>query len=222
MTVFNPVLALNGDLGAVSFESEINYKMYNVEVSALNVDEDFSTLGLYLKVWKALDAMTPGIVLAYGSYDTALGDAVYDAALTANPYDELVLAALAGKAAFDFEDDFDSTIILGDEYGWGGGDDLAGASLIKIYVDDIATGMDPLSLNFYAAYVMSNQEKTDLAANAYEDATAWEAALGADYKITDNLKYSVYGAYADISYDVTGIDDPDSVYVLANAIKFSF
>jgi hypothetical protein len=88
---------------------------------------------------------------------------------------------------------------------------------MKLYVNDIKTGIDPLTLSAYAAYVMSNQED-----NAYEDATAWELGLGSAYKITDNLTYSVYGAYADISYDVAGIDDPDSVYILANAIEFTF
>jgi hypothetical protein len=119
--------------------------------------------------------------------------------------------------SFDFEDDFNSTVILGDEYGWGGGDDLRGMTMVKLYVDDIKTGMDPLTISTYAAYVMSNEDDTD-----FEDATAWEIGLGAAYKITDNLVYSVYGAYADIDYDVTGYDDPDSVYVIANAIEFSF
>ena len=229
-TIFNPVLGFDGDLGVVSFESEINYKMYSLESSSLDVDEDWSTLGLYLNVWKALDAMTPGLVLAYGSFDDTLGDAVFSAAAGGNTFGAGALRALSSTAAFDFEDDFYSTIILGDEYGWGGGDDLAGMTLIKLYVNDIATGIDPLTLNFYAAYIMSNQEATDAALlpdpltipNNYEDATAWEASLGADYKITDNLKYSIYGAYADISYDVTGIDDPESVYILANAITFTF
>ena len=229
-TVFNPVLGFDGDLGVVSFESEINYKTYTLEVDSFDVDEDWSTLGLYLNVWKALDAMTPGIVLAYGSYDTTLGDAAYDAVMGGNTLGGLACIGAMSSAGFDFEDDFYSTIILGDEFGWGGGDDLKGMTLIKVYVDDIATGMEPLSLNFYAAYVMSNQEATDAALlpgalatpNNYEDATAWEVSLGADYKITDNLKYSVYGAYADINYDVTGIDDPDSVYILANALKFVF
>ncbi|MDI9526373.1 MAG: hypothetical protein QM299_05125 [Pseudomonadota bacterium] len=219
LTLFNPQLAFNGDLGGLSFEAEINYKMYNLEVAGatvlgpLDFDEDFETLGLYLNVWKALDAMTPGFVVAYGSYDDGLAE---DIAAAGNP--GAFLANFQGSAAFDFEDDFNSTVILGDEYCWGGnGDDLQGMTLLKLYVNDIKTGIDPLTLYTYAAYVMSNQKD-----NAYEDATAWELSLGAAYKITDNLTYSVYGAYADINYDVTGIDDPDSVYVIANAIEFNF
>jgi hypothetical protein len=214
-TIFNPVLAFNGDLGAISFESEINYKMYSLEVDNLNFDEDWETLGLYLNIWKALDAMTPGFVVAYGSYND---DAVEDIAAGLAPLTAAGYASFVNTAAFDFEDDFNSTVILGDEYTWGGaGDDLQAMTLLKLYVNDIKTGIDPLTLSAYAAYVMSNQED-----NAYEDATAWELGLGSAYKITDNLTYSVYGAYADISYDVAGIDDPDSVYILANSIEFTF
>lgn len=214
-------LAFNGDLGPVSFESELNYNDYNAQAANGVVDVDFSTYGFYFNVWKALGTMTPGVVLAYGSQDA---DGI--AELSANG-----LAALAGNATLDFDDDFNSTVILGDEYGWGGGDDLKGMTLLKLYVNDIKTGVDPLTLSAYFAYVMSNQDDGDatgVAGNAaayrstYKDATAWELSVGAAYKITDNLVYTPYAAYADISYDVNGIEDPDSVYVLANAIEFTF
>jgi len=216
-TLFNPVLALNGDLGAFSFETEINYKMWNAQVEALDFDEDANVLGFYLNIWKALDAMTPGFVFAYGGYDK---DFVEDNIAIGGNF--------ASFGNFDFEDDFNSTVILGDEYCWGGGgDDLQGMTLLKLYVNDIKTGIDPLTLSAYAAYVMSNQEGQifdggAVVDNPFEDATAWEFGLGAAYKITDNLTYSVYGAYADINYDVTGVDDPDAVYMIANAIEFNF
>lgn len=241
MTIFNPVLAFDGELAGLSFEAEFNYKMYSFESSV--IDEDWETLGIYLNFWKALDSMTPGIVLAYGSQDNSMAKKVNEGktvlqtllagAELGDPTAQARLEAFGGEEAaegvldlydkinyltsFDFEDDFNSTVILGDEYGWGGGDDLRGMTMVKLYVDDIKTGMDPLTISTYAAYVMSNEDDTD-----FEDATAWEIGLGAAYKITDNLVYSVYGAYADIDYDVTGYDDPDSVYVIANAIEFSF
>ena len=207
-TMLNPVLAFDGDLGPVSFESEFNYKKYRSElynpvlIGALGDNKfDWSVWGVYLNFWKELDAMTPGFLFAYGSWDDkgGVGETGY---------------------GFCYEDDFDATLILDDEYAWGntsGGDGMVGMTTLKLYVNDIKTGIDPLTLSGYAAYVISNQED-----NAYEDATAWEVALGAAYKITDNLTYSVYGAYADIDYDVTGIDDPDSVYLIANAIEFRF
>ena len=218
--LFNPVLAFNGDLGPISFESEINYKYYTAEGGIADIDESFSTYGVYLNFWKALDNMTPGIILAYGSYNDEIADAMAELDPTdpaqAAPY--MSLSTVKNYGAFDFEDDFDSSIILGDEYCWGGsGDDLQGMTLVKLYVNDIKTGIKPLTLFGYFNYVMSNQKDTD-----YEDATAWEACLGTNYAITSNLNYSVYGAFADISYDVDGIDDPDSVYMVANSISFSF
>ena len=94
---------------------------------------------------------------------------------------------------------------------------MVGMTTMKLYVDGIKTPVAPLTLSTYFAYVMSNQE-----GNNFEDATAWEFGLGGNYKITDNLSYKPYMAYADISYDVAGIDDPDSVYILANAIELTF
>jgi len=238
-------LAFDGELGPVSFESEFNYNDYKLEAGDGAIDEDWYTWGAYLNVWKALDSMTVGATFAYGSYDDdqyefftgvvnqAQGKIDYvnaavgagsmtpeegAAAITKLKGAQALAKGIRDSTAFDFEDDFNSTVILGDEYCWGGnGDDLQGMTLLKLYVNDIKTGIDPLTLYTYAAYVMSNQKD-----NAYEDATAWELSLGAAYKITDNLTYSVYGAYADINYDVTGIDDPDSVYVIANAIEFNF
>lgn len=221
-TVFNPVLALNGDMGAFSFEAELNYKLYDTKVEAVNYDESFNTFGVYLNLWKALGNMTPGFIVAYGSVDKDAYNAAADLGTLAGTLNNAALAASAAKfaylSAFDFEDDFDSSIILGDEYCWGGaGDDLQGMTLVKLYVNDIKTGIKPLTMFGYFNYVMSNQKDT-----AYEDATAWEACLGTNYAITSNLNYSVYGAFADISYDVAGIDDPDSVYMIANSISFSF
>ncbi len=128
------------------------------------------------------------------------------------------LNTISQFTAFDFDDDFNSTVILGDEFCWGGpGDDLQGMTMLKFYVDNIKTGMAPLTISTYAAYVMSNQEDTD-----YEDATAWELGVGANYKITENLSYKPYAAYADMNYDVDGVDDPDAAYILANALEFTF
>ena len=206
-TMLNLVLAFNGDLGPVSFESEINYKKYDSElynpvlIGALGDDEfDWNTWGLYLNFWKELDAMTPGFLFAYASWDDEGG---------------------VGEtgAGFSYEDDFNATVILDDEYAWGNpnGDGMLGMTTLKLYVNEVKTGIDPLTLSAYFAYVMSNQED-----NMYEDATAWEACFGASYRITDNLIYSVYGAYADINYDADNIDDPDAVYLIANAIEFNF
>lgn len=217
VTRLNLVLAFDGELGPVSFESEINYNMFDVEYldPASTAEDSWNTLGIYFNVWKALDAMTPGLVLAYGSYDEDAPD----------------VPSLVGTKGFDFEDDFNQLVILEDEYEWGGGDGLTGMSLIKLYVNDIKTGIDSLTLSAYAGYVISNHEGNDVdgdgvltgaEVNKLEDATAWEFGIGATYRITDNLYYMPYVSYASIDYDVTNVDDPDAVYLIANGIEFTF
>jgi len=213
VTMLNLVLAFNGDLGPLSFEAELNSKQFDADFSTPDLDEDWWLYGIYFNVWKELDTMTPGLLFAYASYDDEGGPA-------------------KTGAGFGYEDDFDATVILDDQYAWGnaGGDGMVGMTTLKLYVNDIKTGIDPLTLSAYFAYVMSNQEDSTVIVggnpvriqNNFEDATAWEAALGASYRITDNLIYSVYGAYADINYDADNIDDPDAVYLIANAIEFNF
>lgn len=270
-------LAFNGDLGGMSFESELNYNDYRLTVDALGVREHFATQGYYLNLWKAMESMTPGITLAYGSYNKKAFNAISgapaaayapgiayisgvvvpgataavtaaNAAFTATPNATTLAAVnaataglataqatlattqataaatttsltkLAAAANFDFDDDFNSTVILGDEFGWGGnGDDLQGMTLVKLYVNNIKTGVAPLTLSGYAAYVSSNQKDT-----LYEDATAWEVGIGASYKISDNLVYTPYASYADMNYDSDLADDPKGAYILANAIEFAF
>ena len=213
VTMLNLVLAFNGDLGPLSFEAELNSKQFDADFSTPDLDEDWWLYGIYFNVWKELDTMTPGLLFAYASYDDEGGPA-------------------KTGAGFGYEDDFNATVILDDEYAWGNasGDGMLGMTTLKLYVNDIKTGIDPLTLSAYFAYVMSNQEDSTVIVggnpvriqNNFEDATAWEAALGASYRITDNLIYSVYGAYADINYDADNIDDPDAVYLIANAIEFNF
>lgn len=183
-------LEVSGDLDVIAFETELGYNNYNADYDG---GEDWTTMGFYLNVWKAMDAATVGGMLAYGSFDKDV------------------------QAGFDFDDDFDSTVILGDELGIGGGDDLLGMSLIKIYANGIKTGNESLSFGGYLAYIMSNHEDND-----YEDASAFELGVDGTYDITENLYYNAGLAYASISTDVDGVDDPDPIYTLYHTIKLTF
>lgn len=202
-------LGFDGKLGPLEFESELGWKKAQWEdfqdLAAINPSfanaEDSSVYGAYLNIWKTLDGMRPGLTLAYGSWD-----------------DE------AGKNGtgwgFDFRDDFCSNLILGDWIAWsditGNDEDLVAATLIKPYIADVKLA-DKLSASASFGYIMSNQKD-----NAYEDATAWEVDLGVAYSITDNLVYSVDAGYADISYDVEGVEDPDGIILAQHKIKFKF
>ena len=92
-------------------------------------------------------------------------------------------------------------------------------TMIKLYVSDIKTPVDKLTLKGSFGYVMSNQEGLG---NIYEDATAWDIDLGGTYAITDNLAYRFQAGYADFSYDIAGYTDPDPVMLLEHRIALSF
>lgn len=208
-------LGFDGKLGPLEFESELGYKKakwedfkqladyagLNPALAAFANAKDSSVWGAYLNVWKPLDGMTPGLTLAYGSWDDEAG-------------------RTGTGWGFDFRDDFCSNLILGDWIAWsditGNDEDLVAATLIKPYISNVKLA-DKLSASASFGYIMSNQKD-----NVYEDATAWEVDLGVAYKITDNLTYSIDAGYADISYDVDGIEDPDEIMLLQHKIKFVF
>lgn len=208
-------LGFDGKLGPLDFESELGYKKaewedfkkladyaaVNPALAAFANAKDSNVWGAYFNVWKSLDGMRPGLTLAYGSWDDEAG-------------------RTGGGWGFDFRDDFCSNLILGDWIAWsditGNDEDLVAATLIKPYIADVKLA-DKLFASASFGYIMSNQKDT-----AYEDATAMEVDLGVAYKITDNLVYSVDAGYADISYDVAGIEDPDSIMLVQHKIKFSF
>jgi hypothetical protein len=202
-------LELSGDLGnGLGFESELGWKQYDVEdlqaLAPLNAAyanaKDADVYGAYLNVWKNLDAAKLGLILTYGSWDDKAG-------------------STGTGFGWDYGDDFESNLILGDWVAWGSssGNDLEAATMVKLYAADIKSPVDKLTFKGSFAYIMSNQED-----NVYEDATAWEIDLGGAYAITDNLAYRFQAGYADISYDIVGYDDPDPVMLLEHRIALSF
>ena len=202
-------LELSGDLGnGLGFESELGWKQYDVEdlqaLAPLNPAcanaKDADVYGAYLNVWKNLDAAKVGTILTYGSWDDKAG-------------------ATGAGMGWDYGDDFESNLILGDWVAWGSssGNDLEAATMIKLYAADIKSPVDKLTFHGSVSYIMSNQKD-----NVYEDATAWEIDLGGTYAITDNLAYRFQGGYADISYDVNGYSDPDPIMLLEHRVQFTF
>lgn len=213
-----------GEVAGLGFEAEVDYKDYKCDwkntvdpyymVAGKNAAVDYALYGFYLNAWKQLDTAKVGAILAYGSYDA---DAIWGAG-----------------AGFDFEDDFDSTLILGDDYVFGDTgswstteDDLVGMTLIKLYANIAAT--DKITISPSAAYIISNQEKSTKYGDTtelLEEATAYEFDLEGSYKITDNLSYTIGGGYAkvDLAKVATSgvIDDPDPAYLLFHKLNFNF
>ncbi len=247
--IFNPKLAINGDLGPIGMEGEIDARRFaftegitgvsSIGGAAHQDDQNWWTYGLYLNIWaKALDAMTPGMVLAYGSFKN-----------------DICLASPNRFQGFDFGDDFNSTLILGDEMAWGGNGrtgvtDLYGMSMIKLYLNDIKTPVKALTLNGYYAYIKSNQGNyerptmvgstvtyvyngviSDSEKNLYHNAHAWEAGVGANYKITENLAFTPYFSYASITYSNPTLNEkygegnweqPAPIWLAGTDLSFTF
>ncbi|MGA1861324.1 hypothetical protein OWM07_00350 [Deferribacter thermophilus] len=180
-------VAFTGKVGMVGFEGEFSYVTMNDDD---NSSLDFDVYGVYLNGYAMVDKVKVGAIVAYGSYDK-------DA-----------------KKGYDFEDDFDSTLVLGDwlqlgddyAYGYGtkGESDLVGMTLLQLYAKTNVT--DKLSVNASLSYVFSNQED-----NEYEDVKAYEVDLGASYAITKNLTYSLAFGYAQVKdiIENNGLTDED-------------
>jgi hypothetical protein len=177
-------LAVGGKFGAVNVETEVKYTDVAVEDG-----QDYSLYGIYANVGYNMGAATVGFLTAYGSYDK-------DA-----------------NKAFDFADDFDSTLILGDDLGVGGGDDLTGFWANALYVSYDVTDKYNVLAKF--AYATSNWDK-----GALEDASAYELDVINTYAITKELSYYFNVGYAKV--DLDGSEDPDALVLVKHGLILSF
>jgi len=230
-------LAITGNFGAIGFESEFAYNDYKVDMTdSSDPDADdykWKTYGAYLNAWANIDTTKVGAMVAYGSWTDDK-----DVAPNANG----LAAGLRGKG-FDFDDDFDSTIILADEFEYGNqqmmdattiadsNDGLYGMTLLKLYA---SIAMGDITLSPAISYVMSNQKDFVDAdgnsiddSNIYEGARAWEVDFVMNYQVTDVFSYYAQFAYAQMSFDndimdELDIDDPDAVYQVKHGIKIVF
>ncbi|KAA0258330.1 hypothetical protein FHQ18_04000 [Deferribacter autotrophicus] len=184
-------IAAMGKFGVIGFEAEFDYD--NVEFDK-NYGTDYDVYGIYVNAYTMIDKVKVGGIFAYGSYDK-------DA-----------------QKGYDFDDDFDLTLVLSDWVGFGGGDGLTGMTAYQVYAK--APVMDKLTANASLTYVTSNQEGNSTTTNYLEDATAYEVDLGAAYTIKKGLVYSVAFGYAKI--DLDGQSDPDPVIRAYHKISLSF
>jgi hypothetical protein len=215
-------LASKGKVGPLGMEAEVSYLSRDAKGITYTLvtgqpapapatltgtfDNDWLELGAYLNLWNDMDFGRMGAKFAYGSWDEDGG--------LKNP--------LTGKftgAGQDFREDFKSNLILGDEIGFGGGEDLVGMTLIQPYIKSVKLGIDKLTGSASFGYIMSNQKET-----ALEEATAMEIDLGVQYKLTDNFLYKIDAGYADISTEKKyyGNSGPDSIMVLKHEVIVTF
>lgn len=177
-------VAAGGKFGALNVETEFKYNSNSVKDG-----EDYDLYGIYANFGYNMGAATVGFLTAYGSADKDT------------------------QKGFDFDDDFDSTFILGDDLGVGGGDDLTGFWANALYVTYDVN--DKLSLMGKFAYATSNWKD-----NVLEDATAWELDGSATYAITKELSYYFNVGYAKVDLDKA--EDPDALVLVKHGLILSF
>jgi hypothetical protein len=180
-SIFEFDFAVTCKLINIDFESEFIY--IDGKGNKNKAVKDYNVLGLYINIYKTIDQISIykfdqliiGGLLAYGSVDKN------------------------ANVAFNFGDDMDSMLILGDEIEFGGKEAIGGMSLAKIYINNAIT--DRIYVRGALAYLYSNYPSykyENIDKQNYKDASAFEIDLIGEYKITNNLIYYIGFAYADI------------------------
>jgi hypothetical protein len=185
------LLGLDGMFGIVGFESEFIYKSYSLDESTAGGEDSYSLLGIYADVYAKLDAVKPGLFVAYGSVDKDSG------------------------MEFSFGDDFDGhgAEMAGNEIGFGTDPDaISGSIYAGLYCDFAAS--DALSFFGQVGYAKGNSD------GSREDDTLMDLSLRGSYKITDALTYTIGGGYAKIDLDSGSDPDPGYKLYHKMAIAF--
>lgn len=182
----NIELAATGDFGMFGFEAE--YVSHNVSKDATAVnsidDKDYSVYGLYANVFAKIDKIKVGGLYATGSVD------------------EVSNAGTKKYYGFDFDDDFDSLVVLEDgvEFGSGAGTTasgtgssaehgLVGMNVYQLYVDAALT--DKISAFASYSLVTSNFKSGQMSGSYYlDDMTATELDASVAYALSDAVTYT--------------------------------
>jgi hypothetical protein len=199
-TVFD--LGVGADHGMLGWEAEVKYVSINfdgTDEAAGTTTDDHTSYGAFGHVYFNMDAIKPGLKLAYGSYDEKDG-------------------------SFNMGDEYDAggMYIFGDAIGFGHGNsggNTTASTIVTLYADYAAT--EAMSVYGAFAYLMSNADKES--AGQWKDATGYEIYLKGAYKITDNVTYDAGIGYA--SLDLNNDDDtkdPDPVTKIYHRFKIAF
>jgi hypothetical protein len=207
MDVIAGVVAAMGTHGQLGWEAEFMFKDYTMEgddidlVGGGQVDdnrEDYTIYGLYGNIWYTMDALKIGGMVGYGSWDD-------DA-----------------EAGFGFGEDFGPGYWVMDWDGFGGGNaEYYAATLVAVYADYSIS--DALSVYGALEFMSSNSEDDE-----WDDATGFIIDASMSYKLADNVKYTVAGAYGQyedgawIDDNGDDYDDPDAFARIYHKIQINF
>ena len=177
-------LGIDGEKNFLKFEGEFDYQ--NVDYSGIVGQKSVDTFDIYGNLYANLDGAKIGVLFAYGSR---------------NDNDE---------AGFNFGDDFDGAIFLGETVSAFHASDIlkpsgsphhgiAGVTLAQVYAK-LAIG-DNLQVKPSLTYFADNLK--NISADSYE------VNLSAGYKITDMMTYKAAVAFSKIDAKTDIVDDDD-------------
>jgi hypothetical protein len=177
-------LAIDGEKNFLKFEGEFDYQ--NVDYSGIVGQKSVDTFDIYGNLYANLDGGKIGVLFAYGSR---------------NDNDE---------ARFNFGDDFDGAIFLGETIPAFHASDIlkpsgspyqgiAGVTLAQVYAK-LSIG-DNLQVKPSLTYFAGNLK--NISADSYE------VNLSAGYKITDMMTYKAAVAFSKIDAKTDHADDDD-------------
>jgi hypothetical protein len=190
MVIMSAVLGATGATDLIGWEAEGAYNSFSFSDAlkgGFGGEDSASTFGLYGNIWFNLDMAKVGAWVAYGSVDDDAG------------------------LSYAFGDDFDSSMIIGDDLG--GATDLTGALAGALYAD--ITPMEKLTITPKFMYFSSNAEDNDT--------TGMEFDLWGSYQLMDQVKYTVGFGYADINWEPpSGKVDTDAAMKVYHEIRLDF
>jgi hypothetical protein len=210
------LFGVDGTFGDIGFEAEFNY--FDVDQSDIEVAgeslEDYNKYGVYGKGWWNIGAGQVGLLAAYGSWDNDSGQ------------------------GFGFGEDFTPTVFgadwapIGITQGYSNANNAGqvlsqwGAVAMFQLFGSLALS-EELSINGSGLYWTSTaDENANGTDNFWKDSDGYEIDLGLDWKITDQVTYTIAGGYGKIKLDGDGKDanggNPDAYTRLYHKFQIDF
>jgi hypothetical protein len=202
------LLGTSATFGDFGFEAEFNYfdfKQDNDDVGGTEQTfaDDTYKMGIYGNGWWNIGAGKVGLLAAYGSWDN---DAGY---------------------GFGMGEDFTPTVFGADQTNIGGDQGLSeyvAVSMIQLY-GSLALS-EELSISGAGLYWTSNaDENADGTDNYWKDSDGYEINLGLDWKLTDQVTYSIASGFGKISLDSNDANagqDPDGFARVYHKFQVNF
>jgi hypothetical protein len=192
-------LGVSATFGDFGFESEFAYQDIKTDVPGA---DDYKKYGAYGNAWLNIGAGKVGFLAAYGNWDND------------------------GGTGYGFGEDFTPTVFGADQatIGTSGLSEYMAVSMFQLY-GSLALS-EELSISGAGLYWMSNSDETIAGADDYwKDADGYEINLGLDWKLTDQVTYTIASGFGKISLDSNATNagnDPDSFARVYHKFQINF